>query len=1021
MDFENSFTKLGFFKRQGIAYLAMTTLSFIAFQSHANNEWLSVIAFNLVDKSQNAVEVSPVDDQAVTAWSESIAIDVTANDGQSDTYLPQLTTLPHHGQAKVLDNKIIYTPNSEYIGSDSLSYKLVSADGSYINSSYASVSITVNDIDRGAAPTAQDDILVTTGETKAYYIDVVTNDSDPDSDTLTIQSYTLPSNGTVVKESNTVISYTPNLDYCSTDSFSYTIEDEFKNIAQATVNISCDNSYVPPPSIPKILVAKIEVNSALRQMQTFDVVKTEYASDEKFANSQLKIVLDDPSTPGLALPSDDDVARILNGRQDTYSKKGSQFDLINVNRGRYPDRYKGDIIYYTYLQDNEAAGVIEEVHYKLVNPDGQFSEEWGLLRVSLDDAFDQNYNYIPKNDQTITAQGVAIDIDVLANDPNSQPYYQVVLHAYPSNGKLTINDDKMTFHYQPNAGFAGTDSFKYKVISQFDDDGIVSAPATVTVTVTGQNQAPIAVDDQMDVGMNSTGTTFDVIANDTDAENDFIYLLSVGNATHGTVTQHSNRAVKYVPNGSCQADTFTYVVSQDQRGTLSDTGKVTVSCIDDSIPQAFVVPVNTQPNNSITMTWQAPIKTGVAQYQVLGELKGILTEQAFTADSQGIYSYTRPALTEGREYCYKVRAKFTDGSYGNETETLCTVVSSSGQPLFDAPEPLTFTQESTQQTRIAWSSVAGAQKYLLELQTVASTTEAEGNQWQPVYFGAENQQIVQFSAFHQAIYNNLGRLTYRVSACNAQGLCGNYAREPLKTLTATNFLATVPAAHKLPACIDVPSQVSAGQIIPVSFCPTQSLDTASYDLYGELAGVIKSGKEADFARTAQGLLLERRPSLPEGREYCYKLAAIDKQGSQSAYTEKLCALVGTLAYPEPQEFIHRFTQTTPNNVDLLWLAVDGADHYQLEQQTTIGEWQSVVCTITTTSHNGVDYQGCNIDISEADILPEIGKAVYRVSACNASNVCGNYVRENVALGEKIRMTTELLSKPRGANILGGGN
>ncbi|NEU06730.1 tandem-95 repeat protein, partial [Flavihumibacter sp. R14] len=60
----------------------------------------------------------------------------------------------------------------------------------------------------------------------------------------------------------------------------------------------------------------------------------------------------------------------------------------------------------------------------------------------------------------------------------------------PANGTLVFNADG-SFTYTPNANFNGTDSFTYKV----SDGSLESNIATVTITVTPVNDAPVALND----------------------------------------------------------------------------------------------------------------------------------------------------------------------------------------------------------------------------------------------------------------------------------------------------------------------------------------------------------------------------------------------------------------------------------------------------------------------------------------------------------------------------------------------
>ncbi len=73
-------------------------------------------------------------------------------------------------------------------------------------------------------------------------------------------------------------------------------------------------------------------------------------------------------------------------------------------------------------------------------------------------------------------------IDVLANDTAPDGTLNpasIVITTSPKHGTATVNAGKVL--YTPAVGFAGTDVFAYTVS---DVQGIVSAPASVTITVT---------------------------------------------------------------------------------------------------------------------------------------------------------------------------------------------------------------------------------------------------------------------------------------------------------------------------------------------------------------------------------------------------------------------------------------------------------------------------------------------------------------------------------------------------------
>ncbi|MDE0195640.1 MAG: Ig-like domain-containing protein, partial [bacterium] len=114
-----------------------------------------------------------------------------------------------------------------------------------------------------------------------------------------------------------------------------------------------------------------------------------------------------------------------------------------------------------------------------------------------------------------------------------------------------------------------------------DANGLTqTATRTYTVTVTNVNEKPTAVDDTGAV--TSGGTAFipvgDLLANDTDPENDDLTVTAVGNAVNGTVSL-SGTIISYTHSGTGATGSFDYTISD---GALTDTGTVNVAVTTDT-------------------------------------------------------------------------------------------------------------------------------------------------------------------------------------------------------------------------------------------------------------------------------------------------------------------------------------------------------------------------------------------------------------------------------------------------------
>ena len=130
--------------------------------------------------------------------------------------------------------------------------------------------------------------------------------------------------------------------------------------------------------------------------------------------------------------------------------------------------------------------------------------------------------------------------------------------------------------YTPASGFCGTDSFTYTI----SDGNGGSDTATVTINVSCVNDGPTANDDQGSTP-EDTPVTVDVLANDTDPENDPLTVIGVTQPSHGSVTNNGND-VTYTPNADfCGSDSFTYTISDGNGGSDTATVIIDVSCQDE--------------------------------------------------------------------------------------------------------------------------------------------------------------------------------------------------------------------------------------------------------------------------------------------------------------------------------------------------------------------------------------------------------------------------------------------------------
>jgi hypothetical protein len=186
---------------------------------------------------------STTHDQAINATTGALLGDAY------DPYGLPLTAVLDNGPANGTvtvgsDGSFTYTPDTQYVGSDSFTYHV--NDG-YGNSNTATVSLQVTN----TAPMANDDHYGTPVNTALNVnaeLGLLANDYDADGDPLQITAATGPANGQLTWSSDGSFQYVPNLGFNGTDAFTYTISDGIAS-ASATVTINVYAVISPPVGV----------------------------------------------------------------------------------------------------------------------------------------------------------------------------------------------------------------------------------------------------------------------------------------------------------------------------------------------------------------------------------------------------------------------------------------------------------------------------------------------------------------------------------------------------------------------------------------------------------------------------------------------------------------------------------------------------------------------------------------------------------------------------------------------------
>jgi VCBS repeat-containing protein len=194
-----------------------------------------------------------------------------------------------------------------------------------------------------------------------------------------------------------------------------------------------------------------------------------------------------------------------------------------------------------------------------------------------------------------------VTASVLANDLDADPGDALTIVQVDSShtAGTVVHLGNGTFRYTPRANLASlaageqaVDSFAYTVR---DPQGAPST-AVVRITLNGENDPPIAVNDVLTLNKNSgqTALTALLLANDSDTDSNEVALLIVSavntNGTRGRVLFDPVAGVAYDPSGafpelaegSIALDSFTYTIIDPHGSSATATATLRIRGVDEA-------------------------------------------------------------------------------------------------------------------------------------------------------------------------------------------------------------------------------------------------------------------------------------------------------------------------------------------------------------------------------------------------------------------------------------------------------
>ena len=706
-----------------------------------------------VNDAYEAVEDTELVVPAVTG----ILANDTDEEGNTITIVSN--TQPEHGLLVLnADGSFSYLPEANFCGADSFSYNVTDGICDEPVSATGSINVAcIND-----CPVAADD-SASADEDGSVAIPVVANDQDIDNDPLSVGSFANGANGVVTQNGDGTLTYTPNANFCGTDTFTYNVTDGICDQASwdegtVTVTVGCSNdapdaaddstsldedTFVIVPVLSNdadIDGDELAVESTT-QPENGTVTNNgdgtvtytpsaDYCGPDSFTYIVSDGALTDTATvtidvacveDNVAPDAVDDEAEVNVGSSVLVSvldndvdADGDSLTIASITQpaaGTVVDNENGTVTY------TSTGSSCDEDSFTYTVSDGQLTDT-ATVAVNVNcppvAAIDGPYIIYPGVPLTVEAPGV------LANDtdPDGDSLVVMDLDYLAQMGiDLTLNPDgSFTFLVPNDLGIGGMMPYFIFDRPGYGLEDVVNGNPDIEghydmgfiiIDIGSANEAPDAVDDAASVDQDSS-VTVSVLANDVDADGDGLTIDSITQPVSGTATDNGDGTVTYTPDADyCGADSFEYTVTD---GELNDTATVTVTvnCVAepmDAVDDYYSTPANTvlgigSGNNP--NLYENDLGDGrITDMSLPLASHGTVGYSSLGSPGEGLYSYTPDAGYCGPDsFTYTI----TNGDGLSDTATVFIDVVC---PANTCPVAVYDSYDTTMNTQLVVSSAEG--------------------------------------------------------------------------------------------------------------------------------------------------------------------------------------------------------------------------------------------------------------------------------------------------------------------------
>ncbi len=648
-----------------------------------------------------SITVTPVNDKPV-AQAQSVSttkdtakvIMLGATDVEGDALAYTIASSPTHGTLSVISsNQVTYTPAANYFGPDSFSF---TARDASLTSTPATVSITVTQVN--TVPVAQPQSVSTAEDTPK---EITLAATDGEGDALTYLIATSPAHGTLSAVTSNRVTYTPASNYNGPDSFTFQATDGSLTSIPATVSITVTPVNDTPVAQAQSVTTAEDTAKAITLVATdVDATPLIYAIVANPAHGTLSVVLTNkvtytpatgyngpdsftfkandgsldsaPATVSITVTAVNDApvaqAQSVSTAEDTakvitLAAIDSDGDALSYLVATGPANGTLSAVTSNRVTYTPAANYNGPDSFTFQASDGSLTSPAALVSITVTAVNDAP---VAQAQSVTTAEDTAKAITLAATDVEGDPLTYLIVTG-PAHGTLSaVSSNQVT--YTPVANYNGPDSFTFAAA----DASLTGMPATVSITVTPANDAPVA---QAQSVTTAEDTAKEITLAAIDAEGDVLTYLVATAPAHGTLSAVTSNRVTYTPAANYNGpDSFTFTAKDFSLTSMPATVSITVTAVNDApVAQEQNVITEEDVPNAITL-----VATDVEGDALTYLIATPPAHGALSAISSNQVTYTPAANYFGPD-TFAFRA--ADGSLTGAT----AIVSITVTPVNDAP------------------------------------------------------------------------------------------------------------------------------------------------------------------------------------------------------------------------------------------------------------------------------------------------------------------------------------------------